>query len=459
MKLSKSEKTKIEKCFDETFSPLISKLPKLEVKFYKYDQPITVIDTTPPPNHYPIYSSDTFSYTSFSTYPYRNEKKMGDPICDKGKGAIFKNLGIFVLGDGCGIGPSVCEAATVAVNTIFSSVIENILMCKNVRDIGKVMVDSVVAGHVAIIESGNLFHIGTSTILLVTYFYINTQIYLLSLSIGDCHALRYNITTKDVSHVVGNLRESLEEVPDCGGRIGPFVDKLFPDLRNGDIHICECNEGDFLVMATDGYHDNFDPIITGKTPKEVSLQYKTWEEAEKDVECSLKKARFVEEIVMDFITNSVSLADFCENTSRYVVNMTTRIRTFMEERQGEKHPKDPHEYPGKCDHTTVMIFKMERRGDIPEVINCYVPSYSITLFGGNDMEPYNFNHDRGILIHAHKPRERLVQTPRPDRCRKDITGENTRSFLNSPVDFDKKKGVALKFCSEGEIKESDEEKN
>ena len=52
------------------------------------------------------------------------------------------------------------------------------------------------------------------------------------------------------------------------------------DLRNFRIDLTPCEEGDILILVSDGVHDNLEPLQTGLSPAEVSQKDVSWEEIE-----------------------------------------------------------------------------------------------------------------------------------------------------------------------------------
>ncbi|ELP89406.1 hypothetical protein EIN_389910 [Entamoeba invadens IP1] len=384
--MKKSDQTKTQKQFKEAFGEKLNALEKIPLKFTKMERPIEVIDTTPPPSLYPIFSTDTLSYTSLSTYPFRNGKKIGNPICDKAKAVMYKDVMIVVIADGCGLGTNVFSASENAVNTITKSMIENIDKCKTTTDVAEVMVDSVVMGHFSIIEkSPETFCIGTTTVLLSVVAFTMTNLpVILTLSIGDCSAFIISKSQSRACQVVSDSKTSLKEATDCGGRIGPFVDKNFPDLRNASLTLTHCEKNDVFLVATDGFVDNFNPSFLGNCPSELGLFCQDWEAARECPNFLEKKKKWTENLVYSFFNTSQSISNFIEKMSEYVVGTTQASRRYLETKPGERLPIDPVRYPGKCDHGTVIAFKIKKRIEETEDLSSIIPMYSSSLFGGGE---------------------------------------------------------------------------
>ena len=104
-------------------------------------------------------------------------------------------------------------------------------------------------------------------------------------NIGDCKAFAYRAKTNKIEEITKDTRkESPSDVCDCGGRLGPYINDG-PDLRNLKLFLTPFSVGDYLFVCSDGVHDNFDPEIQGKSPKDLGLPFRDW----KDDSLDLKK--------------------------------------------------------------------------------------------------------------------------------------------------------------------------
>ncbi|KAL7715805.1 PPM-type phosphatase domain-containing protein [Entamoeba marina] len=386
-KLNKTQRSKTTKMFKDAFSPSLLHINKTEVMLPNQRQPIFAIDTTPPPTTYPIYFNDSVAYTSFSSYPFRDGKKIGNPICDKGKGVFYSDMCVVCLTDGCGIGRNVFSAAEISANTAIQTVVKNIWNCKTVKDIGELMVTATIDAHFSVIENGaNSLQIGTTTFLLTIFVYdIKGIPFVLTLSIGDCRSYRHNHDSNKTFHLNGTTSQCSREVCDCGGRIGPHIDKLYPDLRNAEIFVTQCEEGDSIIITTDGYHDNFDPENLDINPADIGIDAVDWEQAKQNEYFNTKKEIWVNRFLTNIFKTSATPGHFVEQLSEYITTTTSTTRQFAESNPKEIIPKDHHLYPGKCDHSTMIIFKLTQRKEYYPYINSLIPLYSSTLLGGEDL--------------------------------------------------------------------------
>jgi hypothetical protein len=119
-------------------------------------------------------------------------------------------------------------------------------------------------------------------------------------SVGDCKAFLYRPSAHDIerstpAELVGEFRDitesnrtDLRDASDCGGRMGPFLSEGRPDLRNLQLYSCDCREGDYLILVSDGVHDNLDLTTSGVHGETlpVNICYgQPWEElAEQNLE-------------------------------------------------------------------------------------------------------------------------------------------------------------------------------
>jgi len=71
---------------------------------------------------------------------------------------------------------------------------------------------------------------------------------------------------------------------DPGGRLGPSSTNgkmeesgVLPDLRNLSLYFHEFEEGDLLLLMSDGVHDNLDPQILGYSPLSFGIPCESWD--------------------------------------------------------------------------------------------------------------------------------------------------------------------------------------
>ncbi|KAL7715079.1 PPM-type phosphatase domain-containing protein [Entamoeba marina] len=442
-KLNKVQRTKTTKMFKDAFSPTLSHINKTLVNLPIQREPIYAFDTTPPSNAYPIYFTDSIAFTSFSTYPFRDGKKIGNPICDKGKGIIYSDMSIICLADGCGVGRNVYKAADIAANTAVQTVVSKIWDCKTIKDIAELMVNAAISSHFAIIDKDpNALQIGTTTFMLTISVYdVHNYPIVLSLSIGDCHSYRYLSESSKVTHVNGTPRCCQSDMSDCGGRIGPFIEKKFPDLRNAEIFVVQCEEGDGIILTTDGYHDNFDPENLDMNPVDIGIDSKDWEHAFQNEYYNDKKVGWINRFLTNIVKSSYTSGHLVEQLSEYIINTTAPTRIFTQKNPQSQLPKDPHNYPGKCDHSTIITLKLTRRREYYTYIDSIHPRYSSSLLGNGSVEVSRLPQGSPLKPYTHFP---LGQRNRFDTRKQDLSDPSSLYYTMrtspqsmSPVAFSK----------------------
>ena len=158
------------------------------------------------------------------------------------------------------------------------------------------------------------------------------------------------------------------------------------------------------------------------------------------------KKVWIEKFISSFFKSSYSLCDVVLQMSEYVVQTTQPSRTFMETRK-EKLPNDHHLYPGKCDHTTMIMFTIGQRNDMFDYMNGLIPSYISYLFGGRQINSNAslFNQGKRNIQAAS---QMCLMNP----------NQNDRSFSVTPSDMEPRENlhpqmspVRMKFNSDNNV--------
>merc|ERR1712137_1378311 len=71
-------------------------------------------------------------------------------------------------------------------------------------------------------------------------------------SVGDCKAFLIEHDTLKIHDLTRNNRVGSASASDCGGRLGPVMPDGGPDLRNLGTFNCKCQEGDMILVVSDG---------------------------------------------------------------------------------------------------------------------------------------------------------------------------------------------------------------
>jgi len=308
---------------------------------------------------------ELISGQTISTYPHfaEHNQRDGDPICDHFAINVYDDRLIVGIADGCGWGSKPRAAATNGIKAFFQYVAKHLSALKTVKDGGTLILDAMNAAHIAIVaQKENLWEVGTTTMLAGLLFPIQDEALgthgLLFSSVGDSKAFYYSHKDKATTDLSRGNRPNFSDPTDCGGRIGPQLDGGKPDLRNLTILFQPCSENDMFLIVSDGIHDNLDPQYLGKSPTEINLTKEKWEDID-PVEAEEARDSYRQNFVTKFIEQNnfepqaivADILNFCQKT-------TQSSRDFMISNYGKKLPADYVLYPGKMDHTTVVIFKV-----------------------------------------------------------------------------------------------------
>ena len=116
-----------------------------------------------------------------------------------------------------------------------------------------------------------------------------------------------------------------------------------------------------IVVVSDGVHDNMHPQMLAVPPRELKLDFDSWEEAEKHInieEVAAKhRVQFLQHFIADFECTPYNLVtkliSHCQET-------TKTSSEWMENNPGQILPNDYSKFPGKMDHTTCVAFRVGR---------------------------------------------------------------------------------------------------
>eukprot|EP01088_Endostelium_zonatum_P009520 TRINITY_DN2276_c0_g1_i1.p1 TRINITY_DN2276_c0_g1~~TRINITY_DN2276_c0_g1_i1.p1 ORF type:complete len:661 (-),score=151.11 TRINITY_DN2276_c0_g1_i1:261-2243(-) len=202
-------------------------------------------------------------------------------------------------------------------------------------------------------------------------------------SVGDCKAFHYSSVFHKFTDVTAGNRTNLTDAKDPGGRLGPYMEGTGgADLRNLALYLIPCHDEDFIVLVTDGIHDNLDPQTIGYSPHDIGLEnhptegdgaqhIKVWTEMEKrdgDKTDHFKnhfRTQYLKAI-LDHRTNSSNSSgikgeykggDLVEEFIEHSIETTLSSRQFMFQYPSRRLPEDYTAYPGKMDHTTCLCVR------------------------------------------------------------------------------------------------------
>lgn len=178
-------------------------------------------------------------------------------------------------------------------------------------------------------------------------------------TVGDCKAFRISAADGSVTEVTAFIRDVARDVTDPGGRLGPGNDG--PDLRNMAVFYTECDEGDLVLLATDGVHDNLDPQLLGLRPRDAGASEiaETWSELDMAWANRVKIAHENRLIKSMLGPPPYSAPDLCKALGQYCDRISLPSREFMETNPNSRLPDDYTRFPGKLDHTSCICFRLE----------------------------------------------------------------------------------------------------
>eukprot|EP01108_Squamamoeba_japonica_P001623 TRINITY_DN1703_c0_g1_i4.p1 TRINITY_DN1703_c0_g1~~TRINITY_DN1703_c0_g1_i4.p1 ORF type:complete len:420 (-),score=91.12 TRINITY_DN1703_c0_g1_i4:112-1371(-) len=369
-------------------SSMFKHLPNLRAKPMLSTQPTAVL-AGPSAAAAAASYGDLASACSVSTYPHvpGEPVRAGDPICDQYRVNLYENRAIVCIADGCNWGPKVLEAANRASNEFVDYLHERLPGLTETKQFKKVLIDAMQAAHVKIFEGkvdqdGHWWDVGQTTLLGGVLVPIDKGTdrwspgyEFLCVSVGDCKGFCYtNGQMQDITDLT--MRADHADARDSGGRLGPATEVpesdilQLPDLANLSLFSVPCEEGDLVLLMTDGVHDNLDPQHLGKKPRDMPKsmclgECDEWSQVDRE---KAEQAKNVFRIA--FLEKQVEGAakpdDLCSTLLDHCVKTTSASRKFMCENQGRIVPKDYALFPGKMDHSSIVAFKV---GPFPPLSN------------------------------------------------------------------------------------------
>eukprot|EP01102_Stenamoeba_stenopodia_P000971 TRINITY_DN10882_c0_g1_i2.p1 TRINITY_DN10882_c0_g1~~TRINITY_DN10882_c0_g1_i2.p1 ORF type:complete len:1058 (+),score=235.92 TRINITY_DN10882_c0_g1_i2:60-3233(+) len=360
--------------------PLHLELPKLRVKPIKPNAKVRAKLIGPPldqTNDPTILTEQNLYRTrvcakTISTYPYDSvyKRQLGDPICDQYCVEIVKGRTIVALADGCNWGPIVREAASKASQAFVSYISSHSSEVCDIQGFGELIIRGFSIAHNAIIEGKDPTStpVGTSTLLggllleLETDEHNSAPYGFVFGSVGDCKAFLYSAKQGRLTDFTNNSRQDSLDPTDCGGRLGPYIDGLLPDLRNFRLGFGQCYPNDVLFIVSDGVHDNLDAVQLGMEPSEFGFSFTDWHSV------STPQERTTVEAALD-AHRSMVVSKIIEKTDKSVQQVTAAILQYcievnkkaadwMTNNPGKKLPSNYKLYPGKMDHTSCVCLKV-----------------------------------------------------------------------------------------------------
>eukprot|EP00727_Mastigamoeba_balamuthi_P008619 m51a1_g438 putative C-tail anchored protein (490) ;mRNA; f:68912-71111 len=340
-----------------------------------------------------------------STYPRSRKtgERFGDPISDCVGVMLYPHVSVACIADGCGWGMIAREAA----GTASSAFIEQMQRpardgVHDTRDLSRALLDAIANAHLRILGDGKeTWNKGTSALLGVAIARhkeaknIKTKYAVVCASVGGCRAFVVHTcsgsailakeltatTTPCIACLAPASSSSASSsstsaapgggvrVAGVGGRIGPSELNGTPDLRNLGAFITEAEEGDLVVLITDGIGDNLDPEILGITPTaaaeyagfhgpSVPPEGAAWSALDVAAREALKRAYTEYKMSRLLAVSGCDVKVVCERLVEHCEMTVTATRDYMEEHPGTRQPEDRTKYPGKMSHTSCVCLRV-----------------------------------------------------------------------------------------------------
>eukprot|EP01117_Protostelium_nocturnum_P011776 TRINITY_DN4293_c0_g1_i1.p1 TRINITY_DN4293_c0_g1~~TRINITY_DN4293_c0_g1_i1.p1 ORF type:complete len:701 (-),score=272.63 TRINITY_DN4293_c0_g1_i1:86-2188(-) len=305
-----------------------------------------------------------------SLYPFNKQtgRRDGDPIADRFCASLMSNGTIASLADGCGWGVGSRDAAEIASYSFVDYIKTHSKDINSPKMGGKMALRAFQHAQKMITKDATeetMFSVGTTAIMGALVLPLqtpekNSDWILVCATVGDCKVLRWDAANQEIQDLVPESRVELD-IRDPGGRLGPYIEGE-ADLRNLETFSVLCNEGDLILMMSDGVHDNYDPEYNGIRPSDLKLTSpdNSWKNVKDDKSVVSKtKADWmllamkgcVIEALETGMNTPKNLADIMIQHS---LDITKASREYMEVEQ-KATPPDPIAYPGKMDHASILV--------------------------------------------------------------------------------------------------------
>lgn len=323
-------------------------------------------------------------YTSFasarsvSTFPHdrHTNKKMNSPLADQYGLSAWSNRIISVIADG-GHGIRFRQASERAVESCLSYFEDIKTPAEELKHMGLELLKSISYAHETIIhDKKDIWEAGTTSILVSCVVEVEPTAEtgqkrwcFVCATVGDCKAYHWSKQERTVTEITQGSN-IIGDVADPGGRIGPYIYQGAPDLRNLGVYYHYCSEDDLIILCTDGIHDNFDPELCGKIPKELysfldedesaTIELMTqWDQLDPQIVDILKQRYsegLLEKLLLD-LEQPLNTRKVTKALINYCIKQTRNAREFFDHIQ-KQSSVDYRMYPGRLDHSTCLAFKV-----------------------------------------------------------------------------------------------------
>eukprot|EP01127_Copromyxa_protea_P015762 TRINITY_DN4588_c2_g1_i1.p1 TRINITY_DN4588_c2_g1~~TRINITY_DN4588_c2_g1_i1.p1 ORF type:complete len:813 (-),score=153.79 TRINITY_DN4588_c2_g1_i1:360-2681(-) len=335
------------------------KLPSIEVIISQEDHFIRIDGPSSNTSLWaPLYGHDLYG-VSISNYPLVSTQKdgvliidknthQGDPICDQFCVDRFDNRIVFAVADGCNWGIKPKTAAFNASRSFIEHVRANQSKMTMVDNMGAVFLEGFHVAQQTILSAGTdprYSDLGTTTMIAGGIFEMPQNRWcFVAAGVGDCKAyhfmLRGDIVKVEEITIDSNANVR-QDARDPGGRLGPQLQGGHPDLRNFNCWFKPMQEGDFVLVCSDGVHDNLDPSTLGLEPQDLGIDTTlTWDELCEEAPeiVATKKTDFAYNKLLEFYKKAkkrggaeVRMQDMTDVIVQFCKDSTRTSREFMEQ--------------------------------------------------------------------------------------------------------------------------------
>ena len=155
--------------------------------------------------------------------------------------------------------------------------------------------------------------------------------------------------------------------------------------------------GDKIMVCSDGVHDNFDAELLGKSPSQVdsSLVDVSWKDLDFEKSNELK-SQFSSQKLREFFLCSENLQQVGEKILEHCLEVTKPSREWMAQNKNGSLPSDYTKFPGKMDHTTLLLLSAGLFEDLPlnvEKVNTWIEKNDLSNAPPNmigTVSPFSF---------------------------------------------------------------------
>jgi len=296
-----------------------------------------------------------------SLYPTILGRRHGDPVADKYLVQIYENTTFVGLADGCGWGTRAKAAAEEAIAGLKEEVVGKLKNIKDTRQAAMLLLHGFHLADQKIRVGKPVWDVGTTSLLAGLLFQLrdivgpSVQSAFVCCSIGNCKGFVHSKDGKVKEFTSGESSRN-----DTGGRLGPYVvdpqeDDMVSDVRNMAVYFVPINEGDIIVLTTQGIHSNMDPEYLGKTPMDFKIESQDWEGVPSNILHSIK-SKSQSEIIKSLSKGKASPTSLAQSLVSHAWEITAKTRSYVENNADKKLPSPSSKFPGKLDHATCICF-------------------------------------------------------------------------------------------------------